>query len=78
MINGKSHEVAQFLKGQRHVFFCGQGVASCVAEEGALKMKELTYLHCQQIELFDLGNNYYCYFKKHAGAPVIFIVLDSQ
>lgn len=41
-------------------------------------MKELTYLHCQQIELSDLGNNYFCYFKKHQGSAVIFIVLDRH
>ena len=41
-------------------------------------MKELTYLHCQYINLKDLGNNFYCYLKKHARSPVISIVLDKQ
>ncbi len=45
-INEKSIQIAQEIKGYRHIFFCGQGLAECIAKEGALKMKELTYLHC--------------------------------
>ena len=77
-INEKSFEVAQKIKHSRHIFFCGQGIADCIAKEGALKMKELTYLHCQSINLSDLGNNFYCYLKKHSDTPTIFIILDKQ
>jgi|APCry1669190591_1035303.scaffolds.fasta_scaffold165833_2 glutamine---fructose-6-phosphate transaminase (isomerizing) len=45
-INDKSMQIAEAIKDQRHVFFCGHGLAECIAAEGALKMKELTYLHC--------------------------------
>jgi glucosamine--fructose-6-phosphate aminotransferase (isomerizing) len=75
-VNEKSQEIAAQLKGHRHVFFCGQGIADCIAKEGALKMKELTYLHCQSICLKDLGNNFYVYFKKFPKTPTIFIILD--
>ena len=66
------------LKDKRHIFFCGHGIASCVASEGALKMKELTYLHCQSITLYDLSNNFYTYFKREKNSPIIFIILDKQ
>jgi len=64
-INQKSEEIALSLKGKRHIFFCGHGIAECIAKEGALKMKELTYLHCQAVRLHDIANNFYTYFKKN-------------
>jgi glucosamine--fructose-6-phosphate aminotransferase (isomerizing) len=66
------------LKGARHIFLCGEGLGDCIAKEGALKMKELTYLHCQSINLTDLGNNFYCYLKNHPKSPIIFIILDKH
>lgn len=45
-INEKSQEIAKQLKNSKHIFFCGFGIAEYVAKEGALKMKEMTYLHC--------------------------------
>jgi glutamine---fructose-6-phosphate transaminase (isomerizing) len=77
-VNEKSQEIVQQIKGCRHIFFCGEGIADCVAKEGALKMKELTYLHCQSISLSNLGNSFYCYFKKHKDTPLIIIILDCQ
>ena len=41
-------------------------------------MKEMTYLHCQNIQLHSIGNNFFTYLVKHPQTPVIFIVLDSQ
>ena len=75
-VNEKSIEITKELKGARHIFFCGEGIADCIAKEGALKMKELTYLHCQSISLGNLSNNFYCYLKKEAKTPIIFIILD--
>jgi len=60
-INDKCKEIAPQLKGARHIFFCGQGLCEIIAKEGALKMKEMTYLHCQSINLHDLSNNFLCY-----------------
>jgi glucosamine--fructose-6-phosphate aminotransferase (isomerizing) len=77
-INDKSGEIAKQLKGARHIFFCGTGISEYVAREGALKMKEMTYLHCQNIQLHSIGNNFFTYLVKHPRTPVIFIVLDSQ
>ena len=45
-INDKSKEIALIIKDYRHIFFCGHGLGECIAAEGALKMKELTYIHC--------------------------------
>jgi glutamine---fructose-6-phosphate transaminase (isomerizing) len=77
-INEKSQEIVEQIKGARHIFFCGEGLADCIAKEGALKMKELTYLHCQSLNLGNISNNFYTYLKKHPKTPIIFIILDSQ
>ena len=77
-INEKSQEIAKQLKNSKHIFFCGFGIAEYVAKEGALKMKEMTYLHCQSINLQTIGNNFYTYMVKYPRTPAIFIVLDSQ
>lgn len=48
-IEDKSKEIAPQLKNSRHIFFCGTGLCAVIAQEAALKMKELTYIHCQDI-----------------------------
>ena len=58
--------------------FLGQGMAEAVAQEGCLKMKELTYLHCQCFTISNVANNLLNYAKIHQGMPAIFVILDSQ
>jgi len=77
-INEKSMEIAPLLKSSRHIFFCGTGLGEVIAQEGALKMKELTYIHCQEIKIRNLPNNFYNYFMKNPKSPVIFVVCDKQ
>ena len=45
-VNPMSEKIAKEIKTVKHVFFMGEGICECIAKEGALKMKELTYLHC--------------------------------
>lgn len=67
------------MKGSRHIFFCGgTDLSEQIAKEGALKMKELTYLHCQSLRLDDICNNFFGYLQKHPKTHIIFIVLDNQ
>jgi glucosamine--fructose-6-phosphate aminotransferase (isomerizing) len=78
-INEKSKFIAEQMKDSRHIFFCGgSDLASIIAKEGALKMKELTYIHCQDLKLDELGNNFYVYLLNNPNTHVVFIVLDSQ
>ena len=78
IVNDFSKTVAQDLKLAKGIMFMGQGLAEAVAHEGCLKMKELTYLHCQCFSFSNIVNNYYNYCAKHAGTPTIFVVLDSD
>jgi glucosamine 6-phosphate synthetase-like amidotransferase/phosphosugar isomerase protein len=92
--NEKSKEIAASIKSCKHIFFCGEGLGDCIAREGALKMKEMTYLHCQNIKLDDIGNNFYNFFYNrteliksaiesgeeysHLMSPIVFIILDQE
>jgi glucosamine 6-phosphate synthetase-like amidotransferase/phosphosugar isomerase protein len=59
--------------------FLGDGLAQAVANEGSLKMKELTYLHCQCFPILNISNNFFGYINstKHT-VPCVFIVLDDN
>jgi glucosamine--fructose-6-phosphate aminotransferase (isomerizing) len=50
-VEKKSKEIAPLLKTSKHIFFCGTGLCSVIAQEAALKMKELSYVHCQDINI---------------------------
>lgn len=56
----------------------GQGLGEIIAKEGALKIKELTYNHCQCLNINNISNHVYNYFRKNPGTPVIFVVLEDQ
>jgi glucosamine--fructose-6-phosphate aminotransferase (isomerizing) len=69
---------AEHLKTARGIMFVGQGLAEAVAQEGCLKMKELTYLHCQCFSMSSVMNNLFNYALINPGTPVIFVVIDSS
>lgn len=68
------------LKPYKHLFLMGSGLAEIAAKEGALKIKELTYLHCQAMNLSSkISNGFYSYLKSHPeGSPIIFVVLEKS
>lgn len=58
--------------------FLGEGVGEAVAQEGSLKMKELTYLHCQCFSILNISNNFFGYISSKSAVPCIFIVLHDS
>ena len=46
-----SKSVVKMFTSTKHVFLFGAGLAEVVVKEGALKMKELTYIHCEALGL---------------------------
>ena len=40
-----SQRVVPVMKSAKHMFLLGQGLGEIAAKEGALKIKELTYIH---------------------------------
>ena len=65
-------------KDKNAILFLGQGVSECVAAEGCLKMKELTYIHCQVFSINNIANNLFNFVNNNPGIPAIWIVLDSD
>lgn len=66
------------MKTSKHIYLVGTGLGEIVAKEGALKIKELTYQHCQCLNINNISNHFYNYLKMNPKTPVIFIVLDDQ
>ena len=73
-----SMRTAEHLKTAKGIMFLGQGIAEAVAQEGCLKMKELTYLHCQCFSISNVANNLLNYARVNPGMPAIFVILDSM
>lgn len=74
------HAVATVLADFKHLFLLGSGLAEIAAKEGCLKIKELTYMHCQTLRLSggSIANSNYNYLKANAAkTPLIFLVLDN-
>jgi len=76
--NEFSLKMAKQLCKYQHIMFLGEGLGEAVAAEGALKMKELTYLHCHTFSLREIANSFFSYAKMHVGTPAIFVVLESD
>lgn len=78
-VNEKSMEIAKTMKGARHIFFCGgNDLTEQIAKEGALKMKELTYMHCQSLRIDNIGFSFFGYLKKNPNTNIIFLVTDNM
>ncbi|CDW73742.1 glucosamine--fructose-6-phosphate aminotransferase [Stylonychia lemnae] len=76
--NQFSQTVAKMIKNENHIFLLGEGYAECVAKEGSLKMKELTYKHCQAYSLNNCHKGFYNYAKNHQGTCVFYVILDDE
>lgn len=73
-----SKKVSKDIKHSKHIFLISNGIGEIVAKEGALKIKELTYTHCQSLNMNNCNNHFVNYLKRHPNTPVIFIVLDDK
>jgi glucosamine--fructose-6-phosphate aminotransferase (isomerizing) len=66
------------MKHSKHIFLLGKGLGEVIAKEGALKIKELTYTHCQCLPLTAVSNHFYNYVHKHPKTPTIFVILEDE
>lgn len=53
-IENKINEIAELLKDEKHIFIAGSGKEYILAMEGALKIKEVTYIHAEALDLISL------------------------
>ncbi len=75
-INELCDKVANYLKDQRSCFVLGKGLATYIAYEGALKIKEIGYLHAEGYPGGSLKHGPFALIEK--GTPIIIILLNDS
>jgi glucosamine--fructose-6-phosphate aminotransferase (isomerizing) len=73
-----SKQVSEVCKQYKHMYLLSTGLGEVAAKEGTLKIKELTYMHCQCFSINSVSNQYFNYVKQNEGTPTIFVVLDDE
>ncbi|CAM9716127.1 unnamed protein product [Sphacelaria rigidula] len=75
-------EVAQTLVDKKHLFVLGKGYGEPVAYEGALKLKEMTYLHAEGYSGGALKHGPFALIDgpddPNGATPIILIILDDE
>lgn len=82
----KTHEqckrIAQSITGKEHCFVLGKGFGEPVAMEGALKIKEFSYMHAEGYSGGALKHGPFALIEgeegKFGATPVIMLILDDQ
>jgi len=69
-------EVAQKLKNTEHLFVLGKGYGEPIAREGALKIKEITYIHAEGYGGGALKHGPFALLDQ--GTPVIMLIFDDE
>jgi len=67
--------LAEKLKDSDHMFILGKGFGEPIAQEGALKIKEVSYIHAEGYGGGSLKHGPFALLDK--GIPVIFIILSG-
>lgn len=78
----KCKQIAERLKDKEHCFVLGKGYAEPVAYEGALKIKEMCYLHAEGYSGGALKHGPFALIDdengKFGATPIIMFILDDQ
>lgn len=69
------HKAALAIKDAHSALFVGRGIASAISYEGALKLKEISYLHAEAYAAGEMKHGPIALIDK--GFPVIAVVCDS-
>ena len=67
--------IAETLVAANHMFVLGKGPAEAIAREGALKIKEITYVHAEGYSGGALKHGPFALIEQ--GTPIILIILDD-
>ena len=74
--------IAEKLKNKEHCFVLGKGYGEPVAMEGALKIKEMSYLHAEGYSGGALKHGPFALIEdengKFGATPIIMLILDDQ
>lgn len=69
-------KIAEKIKDQNDIFFIGRGVDYALAEEGSLKLKEISYTHSEAYAAGELKHGTISLIED--GTPVIAIITDKD
>lgn len=72
---GACEEIARSLVAADHAFILGKGPGESIAREGALKIKEITYLHAEGYPGGALKHGPFALITE--GTPVVLLILDD-
>ncbi len=75
-IESKIEEIAELLKGENHLFITGTEEGYILAMEGALKLKEVTYIHAEALDLVALKHGPLAMIEE--GTKVIAIISSES
>lgn len=75
-INDKALDVARSLTDAEHIYFIGRHTDYALALEGALKMKEISYIHCEAYPAGELKHGTISLIEK--GTPVVAVCLRED
>lgn len=68
--------VAQSLKNAEHIYFIGRNTDYALALEGSLKLKEISYIHCEAYPAGELKHGTISLIEK--GTPVVAVCLRED
>ncbi|MCX8483374.1 MAG: SIS domain-containing protein, partial [Crocinitomicaceae bacterium] len=74
--NTKIKDFAKELSGSKSIFLLGKGKSEAIAHEGALKLKEIAYIHSEGYSSSALKHGTFALIEN--GIPVIIIDIDSE
>lgn len=76
LINRDYKNIAKEIYKNENIFFIGRSVDEAIAKEGALKLKEISYIHCEAYAAGELKHGSISLIDKDT--PVVAIVTDKN
>ncbi|MGM9653306.1 MAG: glutamine--fructose-6-phosphate transaminase (isomerizing) [Eubacteriales bacterium] len=73
-LRGQLSGIAGRLLHHEHIFYIGRGIDSHLCTEGALKLKEISYIHCEAYPAGELKHGTISLIER--GTPVIALITD--
>lgn len=68
--------IAEKLHTHEHIFYIGRGIDSLLCTEGALKLKEISYIHCESYAAGELKHGTISLVED--GTPIIAVITDES
>lgn len=75
LMAGELDTIAERAKLHEHIFYIGRGIDSYLCQEGALKLKEISYIHCEAYPAGELKHGTISLVSD--GTPVIALITEA-